>query len=401
MPPFSPSVTDADAAGAIASPRERIGLLVLTDTSILSPGGSERFLRNLVSRLPSPHYRITVVQLTQARGAWKDTTLPAGIQHVQMRSLPTGAVYGPRGWRALRSLRRLVRRERFDIVQSQHEKSDLFNALLPRIQGTVHISNRRDMGFNKSSRLRLLFRLLNRRFDCIVAPAQPILGGLAREESLAVERMLWIPNGVDAERFRPQAAAARRDSRRTLGLAEKTVAFGCIASLTPVKCHDDLLAAFARLHRQLPQAQLLLIGDGPLRAQVARQIGALGLGGAVRLVGNLANIETVLPALDVAVLASSTEGMSNAILEAMACGLPVVATAVGGNLELVQHQVSGLLVPAREPDRLADALRTLAQAPEMRQRMGQAARLRIEQEFSLDGMVRSFDRLYRRLLGRP
>lgn len=379
---------------------QRLRLLLLTDTSILSPGGSERFLRNLAARLPLERYQITVVQLTQSTQAWNDTSLPDNIQHVRMRSLPTAAAYGPRGLRALHHLRGLVQRERFDIVQSQHEKSDLFNALLPRRDGTVHISNRRDMGFNKSSRLRLLFRHLNYRFDCVVAPAQPILSGLAREESLAARRMLWIPNGVDSGRFRPQPTQARLESRRALGLADAEVAFGCVASLSPVKCHDHLLQAFAQVHRQLPHTRLLLIGDGPLRPQIEQQIAALGLDAAVSLLGNRADVEAVLPALDVAVLASSTEGMSNALLEAMACGLPIVATAVGGNLQLVQHEVSGLLVPVGQPAALAGALLALTQAPDTRHRMGMAARARIEREFSLDSMVRSFDRLYQRLLGR-
>ena len=106
-----------------------------------------------------------------------------------MHSLPTYAAYGLHGLRALGRLRKLCKRERFHIVQSQHEKSDLFNAFLPREAGSVHISNRRDMGFNKSTRLRWFFRFLNHRYHCVVAPAQPILSGLVRDERLALDRM--------------------------------------------------------------------------------------------------------------------------------------------------------------------------------------------------------------------
>lgn len=400
MLPFFQSSIVAEHALSAGIAGDRIRLLVLTDTSILTSGGSERFLRNLLSRLSPQHYQITVVQLTKAMHTWNNTDLSTGAPHVQLRTLAMKAVYGWPGWLALRNLRKLVQNERFDIVQSQHEKSDLLNALLPRNKGSIRISNRRDMGFNKSPRLRLLFRFLNHRFDCVVAPSQPILGSLARDESLPARRMLWIPNGVDTECFQPPTPQARRESRRALGLADDVIAFGCIASLTAVKCHDDLLEAFARLHRQMPQTRLLLVGDGPLRPQVTRQVAALGLGEAVKLLGTLSNVESVLPALDVVVLASSTEGMSNAILEAMACRLPVIATAVGGNLRLVQDQVSGLLVQPRQPTALAEALRILAESPEARQRMGAAARARIERDFSLDSMVRSFDRLYRRLLER-
>ena len=391
IPSSSPSSIDGDAKP------ERLRLLLLTDTPIVAAGGSERFLRNLLSRLPPERYAVTVVQLN---GAARD--LENGhrlVDHVLLHTLDIGPVYGPRGWRALRQLRGLVRREKFHIVQSQHEKSDLLNALLPRAPGRVQISNRRDMGFNKSPRLRLLFRFINHRFDCVVAPARPILANLGAGESLRLQRMVWIPNGVDSDRFAPATAEGRGAIRRSLGLAADAIVFGCVASLTPVKRHADLVDAFALLHRELPDAVLLLVGDGPLRAEIEAQVERLGLAGAVQLVGDRSNVEGLLPALDVAVLASSTEGMSNAILEAMACGLPVIATAVGGNLHLVRDRDSGRLVPPGAPPALAEAMRELAEAPTLRAAMGQSARTRIEREFSLDGMAHSFDRLYRRLLG--
>jgi glycosyltransferase involved in cell wall biosynthesis len=263
-----------------------------------------------------------------------------------------------------------------------------------------HISNRRDMGFNKSSRLRLLFRFVNHRYDCVVAPAQPILGGLGREERLDIRQMVWIPNGVDIDLFRPRNDEARRQQRAGLGLGDGDVAIGCVASFTPVKRHVDLVAAFARVVTSQPTARLLLIGDGPLRADITAQIAALGLDDSVRLLGNRPDIENVLPLLDGFVLASSTEGMSNALLEAMSCGLPLVATAVGGNLQLVEDGVNGLLVPANTPQALAVALERIALSAALRADLGAAGRARIEREFSLDGMVRSYDRLYHRLLGR-
>jgi glycosyltransferase involved in cell wall biosynthesis len=402
MPQSLPSPIVAEVDAAAASPvgaTERLRLLLLTDTSIVAAGGSERFLRNLLSRLPPERYAITVVQLNGSSQAGAIAHPLVG--HVLLRTLGVGAVYGLRGWQAQRKLWQLVRRERFHLVQSQHEKSDLFNALLPRRDGMVHVSNRRDMGFNKSARLRLLFRFINHRFDCVVAPARPILSGLVRDERLGIGRMTWIPNGVDADRFAPPSAMARHSSRQALGLDDAALVFGCVASLTPVKRHVDLIEAFASVHAKLPAARLLLIGDGPLRAAIGEQIATLGLQDAVELLGDRSNIETLLPALDVALLTSSTEGMSNAILEAMACGLPVVATSVGGNLQLVEHQVTGLLVPAANPVALAEAMLLLAETPALRHRLGDAARTRIERDFSLDAMAHSYDRLYRRLLGWP
>jgi len=405
MPPLSASAIAADyrdatrdASVATATDTTRVRLLLLTDTSVAFAGGSERFLRNLIALLPRKHYDITLVQLDAGHHAHAGRHEASDIGHACVHSMPVDAIYGVGGRRALRDLRRLLHEEHFDIVQSHHEKSDLLNALLPRSPGRVHISNRRDMGYKKSGKLKWLFRFLNDRFDAVVAPSQPILGELARSESLDPMRMLWIPNGVDTQRFRPWQGTARRTARQALGLDDDAVAFGCVARFTPEKRHGDLVEAFALVSARVPQARLLLVGDGPLRDDIESRASVLGIAGKVSVLGMRPDIESILPALDVGVLASATEGMSNAILEMMACGLPMVATAVGGNVSLVEADATGLLVPPLQPPALAAAMASLALEPALRRRMGAAARARIEREFSLTAMVHAFDQAYRSLL---
>lgn len=388
--------TSSEACPAVVA--RRLKLLIITDTSILATGGSERFLRNLLSRLPGELYDITVVQLAAPPHPAITVTPLVDAGSVRLKVLPVDAAYGRRGRTALRELRRMVRTEHYDIVQSQHEKSDLFNALLPRRAGTFHVSNRRDMGFNKSPRLRWAFRMLRRRFHHVIAPAQSILDDLTHSEHLDTRRMQCIPNGVDTQRFRPATTDERHRSRESLGLTADAIVFGCVARLTEVKRHADLLEAFVTVNRQHPRSHLLLIGDGPLRHSLEVLIAHLGLEGAVELLGDRGDVERILPALDVQVLASSTEGMSNALLEAMACGLPVVATDVGGNPQLIRHSENGLLVPACDPSRLADALCELASSSVQRERMSEAARMRSERDFSLDAMAQSFHRMYQQLL---
>lgn len=384
----------------MTSAAARIRLLLLTDTPVLAPGGSERFLQNLATRLPADRYRITLVQLHEQQMPGNHGRSLLTQPHLRLLSLPVHAVYDASGVRAWRELGRMLRRERFDVVQSQHEKADILNALLPRVPGTVYVSNRRDMGFKKSARLQRLFRWLNPRYDTVVAPARQILSGLAQCEQLDPLRMTWIPNGVDTRRYAPAPLQRRLDARRELGLDDDAVVFGCVARMTGVKRHEDLVDAFAQVHAALPQARLLLVGDGPLLPQIQARIGERGVQDAVKLLSFRDDVDTLLPAMDVLVLPSSSEGMSNAILEAMACGLPVVATSVGGNLHLVQHETTGLLVPPLDPISLAAALQWLGESPHARRRMGLAARARVEREFSLDAMVQAFDQLYLRLLGR-
>ncbi|MGH8212207.1 MAG: glycosyltransferase [Rhodanobacteraceae bacterium] len=380
-----------DAAG------QGLRILVLTDTPILGPGGSERFLRNLLGRLPA-QCRVDVLQLTSE----PDSASIVGnldLSHVRLSYHPIRAIYGPAGLKAIARIRKLVRDGNYDIVQSHHEKSDLINALLPRHPNRMRrLSNRRDMGFQKSARMRWLMRRLNHRFDRIVAPSTAILDSLAARERVDRAKLICIPNGVDTQRFVPLPEAKRTVARAELGFADDDLLVGCVANLYPVKRHSDLVEAFARVYSALPTARLLLVGDGPLRSTLERQITRHGLGDAARLLGDRDDIASLLPIMDVFILASSSEGLSNAILEAQACALPVIATRVGGNPDLVDENCGRLVAPA-QPAALAAAMLGLLRDPALRSRLGAAARARVEPKHSLQGMVDSYLRLYQDMAG--
>jgi glycosyltransferase involved in cell wall biosynthesis len=307
-------------------------LLILTDSPITVSGGSERFLRNLLGHLPAEQYHVTLIHLCEAPPA--DTVmhgdLPLSVRDV--RFMPFAALYGKQGIRAFLAVRKLVKTEGFDVIQSQHEKSDVFNALLPRgARNALRISNRRDTGFLKSARLRQLSRILNRRFDMIVAPSTSILDAVERDEGTPRNRMHCIANAVDTERFRPLAASGRRAALAAIDCTDSDLMIGCVADLVPVKSHEDLVDAFAKMRGEVLNTRLILIGDGPCRGALERRIRELGLVNSVRLLGRRPDIDKLLPAFDLFVLASDTEGLSNAILEAHACGLPVVANRGGGH----------------------------------------------------------------------
>lgn len=372
-------------------------LLFLTDSPITVSGGSERFLRNLVNGLARTRFEISVVQLCET------PPLPARVHEaavaasVRLEYLPCGAVYSPSGMRAYRVLRRRVLREGFHMIQSQHENADVINAMLPRGPlKAIRISNRRDTGFLKSARLRLVSRMLNHRYDKIVAPSSAILDAVADSEHAPRERMLRIPNGVDTARFRPVDPPARLRLRDGLGIPEGAMLVGCAADLFPVKRHVDLVDAFALVRKEFPQTHLLLIGEGPLRGTIDARIHECRVEDGVHMLGSRNDVDALLPALDVFVLASDTEGLSNAILEAQACGLPVVATRVGGNLDLVDDDC-GALVPARGPEAMAEAIGVMLRDPALRERMGAAARARVIRGHSLESMTQAYDSLYHEL----
>lgn len=380
-----------------ARAHEPLRLLILSDEALTTSGGSQRFLRNLLRRLPAQEYRVTLVELRPEPDE-QDRLHVAHPEALDSRIvLPISAVYAAEGLCALHRLWRMVKEQGFDIIQSQHESADVFNALLPRgPRHAARISNRRDTGFLKSARLRAAARVLNRRYDRIVAPSQAILDAVCRTEGARTASMRCIPNGVDTERFAPADETQRRELRQTLGLPDEALLVGCVASLTAVKRHVDLLTAFAQVLRVLPNAHLLLVGNGPLKDAITAQAATPELAGHVHLLGQRPDVQHVLQALDLFVLPSETEGLSNAILEAQACGLPVIATAVGGNPELVDAQC-GALVPPGAPDQLADALLNLLHDAGQRAALGQNARARILRDYSLDSMVHAYESLYREL----
>ncbi len=403
----SPLYTAVESTSAARwQPQARPGLLplrllLLTDTAITDTGGSECFLRNLVEGLDGHRYLIDVVQLSAAPSSERARPSVRLGFGTRLQHLPVGAAYGPRGWRTWRELRRRILRGDYDIIQSQHEKSDLLSALLPRGPTRIcKISNRRDSGFQKGPLLRTLFRRLNGRFDLIVAPSSTLLKELAQQESVQAGQTRHLPNGVDSARFQPATSTQRERQRPDLCSQPGAFLFGCVARLAQVKRQQDLIDAFAMIAEQAPQAELVLIGDGPMRSELQARVRRSGLESRIRFLGARRDIEQILPLLDAFVLCSLTEGMSNAVLEAMACGLPVIATAVGGNPEMVDPGQTGLLVPACAPEQLAEAMLQLLADPVRSREWGVLGRQRILQRYTLAAMVERFDQLYGDLCNR-
>lgn len=181
------------------------------------------------------------------------------------------------------------------------------------------------------------------------------LSRIAGELGVSEARRRYIPNGVDLERFRPGDKAPLR---ARLGLGADTSCYVCVGYFHPVKGHAVLVKAFARLVEKRPDSLLILAGDGPLQAEIERQVAACGLQSRVRFLGAVDHLATVqwIEASDVLVLPSFNEGTPLVVLEALACGKPVVGTAVGGTREVVSDERYGLLVPAGDDQALASAM---------------------------------------------
>lgn len=222
----------------------------------------------------------------------------------------------------------------------------------------------------------------------------------ADEAGVPLRRFEIVYNGVDARRFTPRTDRAAL--RATLGLPPETFVIGTVGRFDPMKRYDLLIEAVARLREEdrsgsMPAVQLVFAGDGPEETRLRETAARLGVERDVRFLGRRSDVPAVLAALDLFTLTSRGEGMSNAILEAMACGLPVVATRVGGNAEIVMDGETGLLIESANVEQLVAALRRLIGQPGVRAAMGAAGRQRVESAFTMQRMAEAYTSMYDRV----
>jgi glycosyltransferase involved in cell wall biosynthesis len=233
-------------------------------------------------------------------------------------------------------------------------------------------------------------RWLHRRATHVTAVSEAVAGTVVAF-GVPRERITVIPNGVDMARFDGAGA-----DRGALGAANGEPVVGSVGCLAARKDYATLLDALARMAARGRRFHAALVGDGPERAALERQAGALGIGDRVTFLGERPDIERLLPAMDVFVLSSREEGIPNALLEAMAAGRPSVATAVGGTPEVLEDGVTGWLVPPSDPQALSVAIEQTLADPEEAARRGAAARRAMLEHRSIDTMVRRHEEFYRR-----
>ena len=289
---------------------------------------------------------------------------------------------------------RLFRQERPDVVHT-HSWGTLYEGLVAaRLASVPHVIHG-EHGTLDTRRFNLLAqRWAWRRADCVLSVSSRLAERMASEVGYERDRIHVIRNGIDTARFHPGRRAA---ARRALGFGDGDAVIGTVGRLVPVKDQATLLDALGQLRATQRPFKAVIAGDGPLRGPLESRAAALGLSDCLTFLGERADVEDVLAAIDVFTLSSVSEGLSNTILEAMATGLPVVATRVGGADELVEDGRTGVLVAARDPEALAAQLGRLVGDARLRQSMGAAGRVRAEREFSLERMTADYESMYFRI----
>jgi glycosyltransferase involved in cell wall biosynthesis len=362
----------------------------------LRQGGSERYVSELARFSPKmgvvPH-----VGVFSAGGIFYDEVREAGIPLVHF---PLKSLYHPSTVSVLSSLRSYLRSRRIRIVHGFQPNANILGTLAGRLSGARVVISRRslgDYGSLGSPRLALFQRrITNPLAHRVLANSRAVREAALRMEGFPEEKVALIYNGLDAGRFAPVADS--RPHRAALGLPEGAFVAGIASGFRPVKGVDVAIRGFARLVVEVPDSVLLIAGDGPERGRLEALVRGLGIAPAVRFLGVRSDMEAILPALDVFVLTSHSEGFSNAILEAMGMGLPVVASRVGGNIEMVEEGVSGFLVAPGDFEGLGRRLLELARDPERRVAMGAAGRRWVERTNSREVVFAAFRDLYQGVL---
>jgi glycosyltransferase involved in cell wall biosynthesis len=336
-------------------------------------------MTELIRRLDPERFAVHVACFEKA-GAW----LPRVAERAaSIAEFPIRGFARPATVRAVLDFAQWCKRRRIAVVQTCDLYANIFGLPGAALAGVpVRIGSRRELNPDKSAgQIRLqrqAYRCASRVVANSAAARQILLN-----EGLAPASIAVIPNGVDAGSY-PDRPAGAAPLRRVI----------TVANLRREKSHETLIDAAAQLASQFPGAQFQIVGDGPRRAELEAMARARGLERTVAFLGHREDVADLLRAADVFVLPSRSEAFPNGAIEAMAAGLPVVASAVGGLLDLIDPGRTGVLVPADDSAALAAALRDLFNDPALAGRLGAAAQAHVRQRYSFERMVASFEELY-------
>ena len=364
-------------------------------------GGLEKGLITLINRLGQ--YRHAIIAMTTI-----DYDFARGIEApgTDLIALNKKAGQDPgvyvKLWRMLRRMQpHIVHSRNIGALEAQCA------AFAARVPVRIHGEHGRDMHDldGKNARYRLVRRAMSPFVQEYIALSADLAGWLTESIGIRTRRVHQIYNGVNNARFFPSAGSNRRRGLDSGGVIdESSFVIGSVGRMQAVKDHLSLVEAFVSLVRSRPEwrskLRLMIVGDGPLRALCAKRLQSAGVSDLAWLPGERTDVPELMRAMDVFALPSLAEGISNTVLEAMATGIPVVATRVGGNAELVEDGRNGTIVPVSDIPALASALARYVENPELTAAEGKAARQRVDAHFSVEAMVNAYASVYDSALAR-
>jgi L-malate glycosyltransferase len=376
---------------AIGDAKARPHVLFLID-HLMALGGGETNLLKVVELMPPELIRCSIATFRIKPEIRQSIPVPVYV-------FPWKRFFHLDAWKAVIALRKLIRTEKVDIVQTYFETSNLWGGLVAKLSGALLLSSRRDMGILRKSRYALAYCIVNRLSDRVLAVSEEVKRFCIDADRIDPNKVSVVYNGVDLK----QIAAENSDDNpfADADWAGASHVITCLANIRRVKGIDTLIQTAQRVCRELPDAVFVIAGslyERDYSEEMQSMIRRLGLEKNVKLLGFVGDPVPLLKMSDAFCLLSRSEGFCNALLEAMACGVPSVVTRVGGNPEAITDGENGFLVPVEDDAIAAERLLTLLRDPEQGARIGESGRKSVQTRFSAEGMIQKLIGVYRDLL---
>ena len=351
-------------------------------------GGAETKLLELVKHIDKDRFETTVISLGLGN------EIEELFQQLDCRVM-TFQRQKQVEFKLLRRLTKFIRDEKIDIVMTTLFYADVIGAMAGHKGGAKGVFSWETISSPKwlVPHRFWSYRYAIRRADKVISVSKATAEWLVEKRKVSPDKVMIIPYGVNLEKFN---SIVKSIHRRDIGVNEEDVVIGQVSRLNEQKGHTYLIDAAPALIAAVPNAKFVLVGDGPLRYEIEQKSAASGLQEHFVLLGFRQDVPELLPLFDVFALPSLYEGLPNVVLEAMACSLPVVATPVDGTKEAVVDDETGFLVPVGDTAALAQKLLEVVSNQELKLKLGNAGRKRVEAEFSLEGQVNKFEELYER-----
>lgn len=358
---------------------EKVHVLEVLGNAIV--GGMESYVCNLVERLPADRFKVTCL-------CPYESEVTATLRRLGCEVFVTFMAEDPL-WRSIQTAVEIIRHQHIDVIHAHLPKAHVLAGIAGSLTQTPVVATVHGMEITTED-----FSISRTCHSHLVVVCHQ-----GRNQALALgmppEDVTLIPNGVDLEKFVPLTAG--NSLRSAFDVPPEAPLIGFVGRLDWVKGPDQFVRAVEVVHKKRPDAHFVLVGRGPMENELVTLIDHLGLGDCIHVAGLRTDTWNIYPALDVLVQTSRVEGMPLVLLEAMACGCPIVAMGVGGVLELVEVYSTGLLAAPGDWEGVGSALLALLAEPAQMKQMGQAARRRAEQHFNLQNSVRLTGELFCRL----
>lgn len=365
-----------------------IKIAFIIDTINLPAGGTEKQLLLLMKNIDRERFHPYLCVLRSSEWLKKE------FAHLPVYILGIDSFKHPNTYYRIWKYSEFLKRERIDIIQTHFRDSNLAGILAARMAGTrVVISTRRNQGYWHNHKEIMIQKFLNRWVTLFIANSYSTKRWAEEVEAISENRIYVVYNGIDLEPYKRITVETKERYRRLIGITDSSPVVGIVANLRPVKGIDVFLKAAAIVKKEIPGARFIIVGDGMEKENLMGLCNELSLDGSVRFLGKKEDVVSILGALDIGVLSSHSESLSNSIIEYLAAGLPIVSTDVGGGREAIEEGVNGFIVPVGDFKAMAERIIKIIKGGKS-YLIGIENRKRAGEKFSLVNTINEYEKIY-------